>query len=271
MGDTRIVPERVVDPTGKEVDLFVVEYHRQGARWRPHSIVTDRGTWDADWSRSAGAVLVHDSGGGFREAHHVDRFADPKNLPGAIWLATGVPLRTHRGLGTTKLRDTALRPSQLAALGYKHLPSFPGDPFADVLNVDSIEWCEVCRDFHDGGSDAPCPHLRWSQKHCAMFGSGALWDYSGVDVVSALASMCDGVARDQGLERVVRLRKALTARRFRGSDLLEWDDKVEDHHRDAAAWLETLRSSRSDPMRMAVTRTMDAIDTWLSRAQVKVA
>ena len=254
------------DACGKPARLFVVEYQLQAKRWRPFSIVTDNATWDAEWSRAYGGLLVHHSGSGYSGHHTVHAYAEPQALPGRIWTADGVTLTRYvRGGRRAPLRELPADEKMLRPLGYKRFARLPGNPFEDAMNVEGhIEWCSICRDRLDDSSDAPCAHLRWSDDAAQCIGSGADWHDFSTWVEQAIPALCAALCETRGIERVERLRADLRSRRLRGRDLLGWDDDIDETPRVAELWLDTLRASRKGPMREAVARTLRLVDGWLA-------
>ncbi len=261
----------VVDARGVTVALFVVEYQFQGRRWRPHSIVTREDTWDADWSRRQGTLLVHASGSGHYpgEAHWLSGYAKPRLFPGRLWTAPGVTLERYGGEGKPNL---PVDEAQLRRMGLKRFAKLQGNPFEDASNVEGhIDYCCICRDYFDDAPDAPCDHLRWSDYAGQQIGSGDYTDWRDTSYISeSLTALCAKLGR----ERVKTLRRDVATVRPYYQEVVEEfvrhvDDFTGDEEnkcRTSVSWLWTLDGGQSRPMRRAVRQTLRCIDAWLRRA-----
>ncbi len=260
----------VVDARGVTVALFVVEYQFQGRRWRPHSIVTRDDTWDADWSRQQGMLLVHASGSGHfpGEPHWLSGYAKPRLFPGRLWTAPGVSLERYEGKPNLPVDEATLR-----RMGLKRFAKLPGNPFEDASNVEGhIDYCSICRDYFDDAPDAPCDHLRWSDYASQMIGSGAdqAWHYTSSYVTESLTALCAQLGRD----RVKVLRRDVATDRPYYQEVVEEfvrhaehsTDDAENKCRTAVSWLWTLDDGQNRPMRRAVRETLRCIDAWLRQA-----
>lgn len=165
MSATRRSP-RAPFPTRDEGDILVVEYVPYGRVLRPHSIVTTTGTYDASWSKAAGALLVHDSGSGsFMGGSHL---IDPH---WTYWVADGMKLMRW---STKKNGEVPATARWIAANEVTLLSKIRRDPFKDSVNVDGhIAHCSICADYFSDDDNAPCPHLRWSDDACMTIGPGS--------------------------------------------------------------------------------------------------
>lgn len=136
-----------------EGTVAAVVYHKgAGGIWRPHEIVTTcRGPrgglvarqYDADYSKTAGSLYIHESGsGGNGGEFFVSRYSEPSRLPARIWLRSDVrPVTQNKGRKRRAVSDAGLR-----SLGYVRidLPT-PPTPFVGAMDGDTI-WCETCQD-----------------------------------------------------------------------------------------------------------------------------
>jgi hypothetical protein len=254
--------------TRAEPVLKVVEYIRVGNAWRPHSIITDRGVWDACWSRRSGGLLVHESSncGIYADrAHSISKLA-PNQSPWRIWVADGVPLTRFvlkRGapLGEGRERpvttDAALR-----RLGWIRLTKRPADPFKDAMIVDGhIEYCTVCEDYMDDMD--LCEHLVWSDEACQPVGVGAVDSMEGT-MPESFVALCTRL----GVDGTQRLHDVLSLRTGWSRDDV-WDT-IYDLRREfmdceiAAHYVTTL--SAEAKVRRAVGETKRRLNEWLAQA-----
>ena len=141
-------------------DVVAIEYHQHGKRWLPHSIVTSAETYDADWSRRHGALLVHYSGSGHwigdDRPYMVSGYCDPSKVCCRIWAAPFVTFARYKkgpGLKHVPVGDKALR-----KLGYERIAEPLGDPFKDCWKAEGhIVHCSICDDYMD--EDSSCHHV----------------------------------------------------------------------------------------------------------------
>ncbi len=262
----------VVDASGATVDLFAVEYQFQGRRWRPHSIVTRKDTWDACWSRKQG-LLVHSSGGGQYggEAYWLSGYVEPKKCPGRIWTVPGLALECWGGDGKP---NVSVDEQRLRRMGYKRFAKLPGNPFEDAWYVEGhIDYCSICRDHYDDAPEGPCKHLQWSDEAAQCIGSGADYDSECKPYVErGLATLCAQLGRD-GAEQLRRdVVASSVGYRDKLYDVLRKveDSVTETRCRTAVAWLWSLSKSRSKPMQEAVQRTLRCLDDWLRSSGLRV-
>lgn len=238
--------------------IVAIWYVQTRRRWHPHSILTTKATWDANWSRAEDALLVHDSGSGH---FHAD---DPVIVErhDRLWVAPGLRLaRYRRGLSTGTV---LLTPAALTTMGVTLLAKPMGDPFKNSLEVDGhIVWCSLCNDYYHDESNGPCEHLRWSDGACMMVGAGADEGDALDAVETALDALCSklGKANAREMREAVRAvdkgRCHLWYRRYPLGELVE-EHEEEDDCNAAVHWLATIGPGK----RLAAARAQTL--AWLN-------
>lgn len=157
--------------------IMVIEYYRN----KPHSVVTNHGTFDFEWCKKYGLLYFTCSGSGCgREDpdHSVCAFVEPASLPGKIWTAPNVRLHRWESRDKPEIRvDDAI----LKKMGYRRLkqPLLLKDwrgnktrnPFEAGEECDGhMEYCSICDDYLP--DESLCDHLMWSDSNGMIFGSG---------------------------------------------------------------------------------------------------
>lgn len=184
-------------PTRHAGDVLIVEYVPYGRSLREHSIVTTESTYDANWSKASGALLVHDSGSGARmgDSHQID----PR---WTYWVADGMKL-TRWDSRKKKIVPATAR--WIKANDVTLLAKIRRDPFNDSISVDGhIVYCSICDDHFNDDDNAPCPHLRWSDDANLTLGPGSSEDIDSW-LSESVAKVCEhlGAAHSKSLRAAI--------------------------------------------------------------------
>jgi hypothetical protein len=121
-------------------EVQAVVYHDDGGAWRPHSIFTTEGEYDAQFSARRGELYVDLAGGG-GGGPYVHRYVTPTPAPARIWIRSGV--RVHDGY-TTQRRY--LSDAELLKRGYRRIDGPPPSPFVDTCEG-KLYWIESAKDW----------------------------------------------------------------------------------------------------------------------------
>ena len=153
--------EKTLFPTSNG-DAVIIEYHRHGKRWLPHSIVTTEATWDADWSQRHEQLLVHNSGSGHwigrNDPHDVSGYSRVSPPVCRIWAASFVTFSRYVSRG----KSASVSDAGLLKLGYQRIAEPLGDPFDDARECNRTVYCSICDDRMD--DDDHCGHV-FSAEH----------------------------------------------------------------------------------------------------------
>lgn len=133
--------------------LLYVEF-REG---RPFAIVTDRATYDVEWSKRDRCLYSHHSGSG--GGHHV---VDPRDV---YWVAKGQTLLVATNKAPWRRE---FGPGEVVGKRLKTLPKgYSKATLIELVQSQDIEcnWCSMCDSWiptTDAG-DHPCDHIHWCE------------------------------------------------------------------------------------------------------------
>ena len=244
-------------PTRHDGDVLIVEYVPYKQSLREHSIVTTKSTYDANWSKAHGGLLVHDSGSGslVGDAHQIDPHW-------TYWVADGMKLTRWDRRNKTTVPATA---KWIKANDVTLLAKIRRDPFVDSISVDGhIVHCSICDDYFNDDSNAPCRHLRWSDDANLTLGPGSCEDTESW-LPDSVAKLCEHLGDAHSKE----LRDAIASNELRfdhalSSALEDIDGEPEAYGGDgcepAMLWIDMLDGTKAlAPARAAMAGWIDEV------------
>jgi hypothetical protein len=154
---------------------------------RPRIVITRHSLWDFTWCETDHFLAYHNSGsGGHSNTIHISAYSDPRRMPGALWVASGIRICRHSSYRKSyrkarqqpwrrtykwtykplpaKRQRRALARDGIQLLRSPLAPQGNADPFAwpDAIESETV-YCSICNSsLLDTDT---CDHLHWCD-HC---------------------------------------------------------------------------------------------------------